>query len=145
MKFSVTAVLLEDCYESIDTACVRIEDWLTASLSDGSFGDELDQVVFVVVATEDDPSENLARAAGFDKLGKYTGMIDSLPVRHLSFGLSLPYNSAVALTPQEATEAIALLILEKLTVRPKRLPKGFDFPKLSNAISAATKAFTPAA
>jgi hypothetical protein len=68
-------------------------------------------------------------------------MISSVPVRHLSFGISLPYNSAVSLSPKQATEAIARLILQKVAVRPKRLPKGFDFQKLSNSIKAAVQVF----
>ena len=90
MKFRITSVVWEDCSESIGTACNTIEDWLTASLGDGSFGDGLDQVVFIVVATEEDPDENAARAANFDKLGKYADPFDSQPVRYLSFGLSIP-------------------------------------------------------
>ena len=144
MKFRVTCVILEDCFESIGAACHKVEEWLAASLGSGSFGHGLDQVIFIVVATEDDAEENAARAKKFDKLGKYTSVTDSLPVRHLSFGLSLPYNIAASLSPEHATEAIAALVFQKVSARPKRLPKGFDFNRLSSSIQAAVKVFIPA-
>ena len=144
MEFRVTCVILEDCVESIGAGCLKVEDWLAASLGDGSFGSGLDQVCFFVVATEDDPEENAARAEKFDKLGKYTGTIDSLPVCHLSFGLSIPYNIAVSLAPEHAAETIAALVFQKVSARPKRLPKGFDFNRLSNSIQAAVKVLMPA-
>jgi hypothetical protein len=144
MKFRVTSVVWEDCGERIGAACNTLENWFTASLSDGPFGDSLDQVVFVVVATEEDPDENAARAASFDKLGTYTNPIDSRPVRHLSFGLSLPYNTAVSLSSQDAEVEVARLILQKMAAPPKRLPKGFDFRHLSNAIQAAVRVFAVA-
>ena len=145
MKFRVTAVIWQDCFDAINAACLRMEDWLTASLSDGSYGDGLEQVCFVVVATEEDHDLNLLRAAGFDKLGRYTNPLTSLPVRYLSFGLSIPYATALSLSAEQATESIAQLISQKAAKRPKRLPKGFDYGKLSAAIQAATKAFAPAA
>jgi hypothetical protein len=124
MKFRVTSVVWEDCSEPIGAACNTIEDWLTASLGDGSFGDGLDQVVFIVVATEEDPGENAVRAAIFDKLGKYTDPMDARPVRHLSFGLSIPYNTAVSLSLQNTTEEIARLILQKCLFAQNVFPKG---------------------
>ena len=145
MKFRVTSVVWEDCLEPIGAACNTIGDWLTASLGDGFFGDGLDQVVFIVVATEEDPGENAARAAIYDKLGKYTDPIDSRSVRRLSFGLSIPYNTAVSLSLQSTKEEIARLILQKIASRPKRLPKGFDYQHLSISIQAAVRVFAAAA
>ena len=145
MKFRVTAVLWEDCFESLNAACLRLEDWLTASLSDGEFGEGIDQICFIVVASEEDPDQNSIRASAFDKLGRYKDPIHSLPVRHLSFGLSLPYGVAVSLSAGEATEAIARLIAQKTAMRPKRLPKGYNYTKLSDSIQAAAQVFTPAA
>ena len=145
MKFRVTAILWEDCFDTINAACLRLEDWLAASLADGPFGDGIDQVCFVVVASEEDADKNLIRSLALDKLGRYSDLRTSLPVRYLSFGLSLPYDTAVSLSAEQATEAIAQLILEKAAKRPKRLPKGYDYGRLSESIQAAAKAFVPAA
>jgi len=145
MKFRVTAVLWEDCYESINAACLRLENWFTASLADGDFGDQIDQICFVVVATEEDPGQNQARASAFDKLGRYKDLYDGGLVRHLSFGLSIPYNIAVALSPEQATKLVAEHILQKVSTRPKRLPKGFDFNKLTGAVHASISVFASAA
>ena len=145
MKFRVTAVVWEDCFEAINAACLRLQDWLTASLADGQFGEGLDQVCFVVVASEEEHDQNLVRAAAFDKLGRYTDPATSLLVHYLSFGLSLPYGSAVSLSADKAMEIIARLIADKTATRPKRLPKGFDYAKLSESIQAAAKVFGPAA
>ena len=145
MKFRVTAVLWEDCFDSINAACLRLEEWLVGSLADGEFGNGLDQVCFVVVATEEDHDQNSVRATAFDKLGRYKDPFDSLPVRHLSFGLSLPYGTAISLSDTQATEVIARLIGQKVATRPKRLPKDFDYVRLSQSIQAAVRVFASAA
>jgi len=145
MKFRVTAVLWEDCYDSINAACHRLEDWLTASLADGDFGEQLDQICFVVVATEEDPDQNQARASAFDKLVRYKDPYDGGQVRHLSFGISIPYNIAITLSPEQATKLVAEHIRQKVSTRPRRLPKGFDLNKLSGAVQASTSVFATAA
>ena len=145
MKFRVTSVVWEDCSQSIGAACSRVEDWLVASLADGKFGEAIDQISFVVVALDDDAQENAARASGFDKLGRYTDPISRRLVRYLSYGLSLPYGQALPTSASQVVAVIAGLIQTKVGIRPKRLPKGYDYQRLSESLQAAAKVLATAA
>jgi hypothetical protein len=145
MKFRVTSVAWEDCSRSLGAACIRVEDWLAASLSDGSFGEGIDQVSFVVVSLDEDAQANAVQAAGFDKLGRYIDPIHSRLVRYLSYGLSLPYKQALPLSVPEAVVTIGGLIQAKADIRPKRLPKGYDYQRLSESLGAAAKVLATAA
>ena len=145
MKFLVTSVVWEDQAEVIGDACRHIGDWLNASLADTNYGSGISQVTFTVVATESESSENEARAKKWDKVGHFKDWKTSQPVRYLSFGLSLPYETIASLDRHGVNQAIASLVSEKLSARPKRLPKEFDFQRFVTTVRAAFQVYGPAA
>ena len=145
MKFMVNPAVWTDCSATIGPACLVLENWLNTSLVGATFGSNLDQVSFMVQSIEEDHEKSAIQAAAWDKLATYKHMILATPFRVLSFGISLPYDIAASLTEDQARSEIARLISGKIANRPKRVPKGLNYQKLSDSVQASMQVFTAAA
>ena len=75
MRIRVTSVNSEDTGPLLREVTVKLEDWLTAALSDGEYSSAPDQLAFVIVSAFDEPEENERWARSHDKLGSYKDLV----------------------------------------------------------------------
>ena len=141
MKFRVTSVADESCGARINVATVKLEDWLNATIADSDFGASLDQFMIVVVAVDDDPECNARFAKPWNKLSSTLNPYTGQKVKSLSFSIEVPPSNATEATYEELLSQIAEAVKHKLSIRPQRLPSGFDFQRASRAVSVALEAF----
>jgi len=141
MKFRVTSVADESCGTKINDVTVKLEDWLNAVVADADFGASLDQFMIVVVAVDDDPDNNGRFAGPWNKLSNTLNPFTGLKVKSLSLSVEINPSIATESTFQDLLRHITQAVQRKLSCRPKRLPSGFDFPRVSRAVSVALEAF----
>ena len=134
MRFRVTSISTEQCGAKLCDVTNRLEDLLNATVADGEFGAEPDVFMLTVVAVDDDESENL-RHTPRDKLARDNS--------YLSLAASMSPSVIASADFPDALKMVSMQIREKLLMRPKRLPKGFDFERCSASVSAALGAYVP--
>ena len=137
MRFRVTSVASEGAGHLLNEATVRIEDWLNACLADGNFGDGVDQFMIVAVSVDDDDNENARWSQAHDTTGKRKNQFTGESVRFISSAVPLPYSSVTSMAKADLLSHLCVGIIERLKVRPKRVPKGFDYSRCSAAVSKA--------
>jgi hypothetical protein len=141
MKFRVTSVADGSCGSKINEVTVKLEDWLNAAISDRDFGSTLDQFMIVVVAVDDDPTENSRFDAPWNKLFTTQHPFNGQKVRSLSISVPVQPSYAAGAPFVELLNHVSSATQRRLLQRPKRVPSGFNFAKASGAISAALDAF----
>ena len=141
MKFRVTSVTDEESGALLRDATVAMEDWLNASLSDGNFGEEVDQFIVVVIAVDSDPEENSRWAKSHDKTGKYKNPFTGEGVRFISSAIVLPPSKVQELGQESILSFLCAATIRRLALRPKRVPKGFDYERCSKAVSLALQVY----
>ena len=141
MKFRVTSVTDEESGALLRDATVAMEDWLNASLSDGNFGEEVDQFIVVVIAVDNDPEENSRWAKSHDKTGKYKNPFTGEGVRFISSAIVLPPSKVQELGQESILSFLCAATIRRLALRPKRVPKGFDYERCSKAVSLALQVY----
>ena len=134
MRFRVTSISIEQCGAQLCDVTNRLEDLLNATVADGVFGGEPDVFMLTVVAVDDDESENL-RQTPRDKL--------ALDNSYLSLAVSMSPSVIAAADYPDELRMVSMQLREKLSGRPKRLPKGFDFERCSSSVSAALGVYVP--
>jgi hypothetical protein len=141
MRFRVTSVTDEETGSIIRDATVKMEDWLNAALGDGDFGTSVEQLVIVVVCVDDDPAENSRFAEKHNKAGRYKHPFSGESISYISFAVQLPPSVVHPLDLPTLLSRINETAIPLLRVRPKRLPKGFDYARSSEAVSKALAVF----
>jgi hypothetical protein len=134
VRFRVTSITDPEVGPRVAEATTHIEDWLNATLADGNFGRAPEQLTFFVVAVYDDPEENERWARPRESLGR----------TYLSRGISISPSKFGGGSVAEWAGIVAGAIREKLAIRPKRVPKGFEYERCAAAISAALNVYGPA-
>lgn len=141
MRFRVTSVAGTESGRLLNDATVRLEDWLNTSLSDGNFGNGVDQFVIVAVSVDDPAEENARWANPHDKTGRYKNKFTGESVRFISSAVLLPPSQVISKTQATLLPYFCRAIVERLGTPPKRVPKGFDYARCSNAISVALEVY----
>ena len=144
MQFRVTSVTSTEVGELVNDVTVKLEDWLNAALADGDFGGGLDQFTFFVVSAYDEPDVNEHWAEVRNKLGSFKDSASGQSVRSLSMAVAIPPADIMALSLGEAMQLVCARLRAKLAVRPKRMPKGFEYERCATAISAALSSYATA-
>jgi hypothetical protein len=137
MNFRVASVTSEETAALLRAVTTHIEQVLTANLTGDSFGEGIDQLSLVVVSVDEDPAANEAWAKPHRKLGSYKHMITSDRVRVLSLAAAVSPSKLVSLPESKRRQFVAELLSNEFGARPKRLPRGFDFPGLATAVCSA--------
>jgi len=145
MRFRVTSVTDEEAGSIIRDATVKMEDWLNAALGDGDFGTSVEQLVIVVVCVDDDPEENSRFAAKHNKTGRYKHLLTGESVSYISFAVQLAPVVVLPLSLPSLLSRISESAIHQLSVRPKRIPKGFDYDRCSEAVSKTLAVFVESA
>lgn len=118
-----------------------MEDWLNASLSDGKFGDSVEQFIVVAIAVDNDSQENLRWAKSHDKAGRYKNPITGEGVRYISSAVVLPPSKVQELGQESTLSFLCAATIRRLALRPKRVPKGFDYERCAKAVSLALQVY----
>jgi hypothetical protein len=137
MNFRVTSVTSEETAVLLRAITTNIEQVLTANLAGDSFGVGIDQLTLVVVSVDNDPVANEAWAKPYRKLGSYRHMVTSERIRFLSLAAEVSPSDLVALPDSQRHQFVAELLSSQFSTRPKRLPRGFEFPGLATAVCSA--------
>lgn len=116
---------------------VPFEDQLNTALGGVDFGSRIDMFAIVIVSVDDDADENERFAKGQRRLATARTPFTGEPVHYLSVAvtispLSLAQHDDLALPGYIASQIAAVL-----AVRPGRIPRGLDYPRLSISVSAA--------
>jgi hypothetical protein len=145
MRFRVTSITSEQSGDAIAAVTVTLEKWLNGALADGAFGGTLEQLTFVVVSVDDDVLENERWVKTHEKLATHHHPITGETTRYLSLAVqlapSLVANSQYRILLAEVSQRA----IERLSVRPKRVPRGFDFARCAAAVSATLSVYAPVA
>jgi hypothetical protein len=134
VRFRVTSITSGPCGAAIGPVTVRLEDWLNAALGDADFGNGLQQLTFMVVAVDEDTSENERWAKGHNKLGSFRDPVTGESPRHLSLALPLAPSHAEQTEFSRLLRELSQAAIAKLMSRPKRLPRNFDFGRCTAAV-----------
>lgn len=145
MHFRVTSVSNKDVSALVREVTVRLEDALNNLLGDGNFGETIDQLVLVVVSVDDNEAENHRWLKGHNRLGSYKDLKTSQPKRYLSVGISMLPAKLTHIEEHKALRMISKAFSSQLEIRPSRLPRGLDFPRLSKAVRATLQIYAQAA
>jgi hypothetical protein len=143
VRFRVTSITDPDVGPRVAVVTAKIEDWLNASLSDGKFGEGLDQITFFVVSVWDEPSENERWAVPRDKLGRAKNHLTGESSRELSFGIPVAPSQFKTGELEQWLRVTAEALREEVSIRPKRISKGFEYEICASAISAALSPYVP--
>jgi hypothetical protein len=141
MQFRVTSVAAEESAPALREATVKLERWLNASLHDGEFGEGLDQFSIVVISVEDDPSQNESWLKAQEKSGKAMQPFTGEPIRYLSVAVEVLPHEVRTKGPRELLVLVSARAKDRLATRPKRVPRGVDYARLSAAVGAALAAY----
>lgn len=141
MRFRVTSVTDEEVAPLLRDVTVRLEDTLNNLLGDGDFGDSIDQLTLVVVSVDDDEAENSKWLKAHNRLGSYKDFVTSEPRKYLSIGVPVAPSQLLELGKQQGLSLVSKAFASKLAVRPARLPRGLDFPRLSSAVQATLQIY----
>ena len=141
MKFRVTSVGSQETGALLRDATVVVEDWLNASLSDGMFGEGLDQFTIVAISVDDEAEENIRWFNAHNKTGKFKSRFTGEPVCYISSAVLLPPSSVISKAPHALLSYFCSATIERLKSRPKRVPKGFDYVRCATAVSKALEIY----
>lgn len=145
MRFRVTSVTDEKVSAVLRDITVRLEDTLNNLLSDGDFGEVIDQLTLVVVSVDDNEVENSKFIKGHHRSGSYKDFVTAQTKRYLSIGIPIPPSQLINVDEQKGLRTVSKLLCSQLAVRPPRLPRGLDFPRLSSAVRATLQIYADAA
>ena len=134
MRFRVTSITGSEEAPRVSGVTVALEDALNGQLSQRSFGSNIDQVSIVIVSAFDELLENERWAAPHCKLRHVTNEFSAERVRVLSFGVAVNRDVVLGLNERELTQHLNAAILRVISMRPKRVAAGLDYPALSSAI-----------
>jgi len=134
MRFRVTSITGPEEGTRVNALTVALEDALNDQLSQRDFGSNIDQVSIVIVSAFDEILENERWAAPYCKLSHVTNEFNAERVRILSFGVSVNREAVLGLNGHELSQHINAAILRVISVRPKRVAAGLDYPALSSAV-----------
>ena len=137
MKFVVTSVASDESAEALRVHTAALDALLNVAVRGVDFSSAIDQVTLVVVAVDDNPSENAAWAKQHDRLGAFTHPISNERIRYLSISAQVSPSRIASATPEAALAQISRALETALGMRPKRLPRGFPFQLLTHVVSAA--------
>jgi hypothetical protein len=141
VRFRVTSVASAEVGELVNDVTLKLEHWLNAAVADGDFGKGLDQFTFFVVSAFDELDTNEQWAEARNKLGSFKNPSSGESMRTLSVAVPVPPADMMALSLEEAIQLVCTLLRAKIAVRPKRVPKGFEYERCAAAISAALTAY----
>jgi hypothetical protein len=144
VQFRVTSVTSAEVGELVSEVTVKLEDWLNASLADGEFGEGLDQFTLFVVSAFDEPEANERWAEVRNKLGSFRSPASGELVRSMSMAVAIPPADMMALSLEGAMQLVSVMLRAKLAVRPKRVPKNFEYERCAAALSAALSPYVTA-
>ncbi len=141
MRFRVTCVTSGETGTLLGEATVRVQDWLNASLGDGNFGEDVDQYIIVAISVDDEAENNIRWSNAHNKTGKYKNPFTGESVRFISFAVLLPPSLLTSKAPAALLSYFCSAIMERLKLRPKRVPKGFDYARCAAAVSRALEVY----
>ncbi len=141
MRFKITSHV-GDVNHNLFTVMSTLQEWLNAALSDGDFGDGIEQFTFIIVSVVDDISENEKWAKTHNRLGRYKDHFTSELVRYISISVELSPSSIASTELNNLYYLVSNAITNRLLSRPKRLPKNFDFTRCANAITATLAVYS---
>jgi hypothetical protein len=144
VRFRVTSVTSAEIGELVNDVTVKLEDWLNAALADGEFGNGLDQFTFFVVSAFEERDTNELWAEARNKLGSIKDPVSGKSVRILSIAVAIPPVDMMGLSLAGAMQLVCTLLRAKVAVRPKRVPRGFEYERCAAAISAALSPYVTA-
>ena len=137
----MTSVAAAESGSSVSDATVKIEDWLNASIGDGDFGEEIAQFTLVVISVYDDAEKNGRWVQTHEKLGVFKDFATGKRIPFLSVAVSVLPATVQSLLPRDLLSHICHSATERLTVRPKRLPRNFDFQNFARCVSTALEVY----
>lgn len=140
MLFRVTSVAAEETGALLRYSTVRIEDCLNEFLRNENFGEGVDQFILVFISVDDKANENSRWGKSHDKTGSYTNPSNGEKVRYISSAVLVPPESFVGKGPAALLSYVCSSAIARLVMRPKRVPKGFDYGRCSAAVSMALAA-----
>ncbi len=141
MKFRITSVADESCGAKINDVTVKLEDWLNAAVADADFGGSLDQFMIVVIAVDDDLECNSRYAKPWNKLSNFVNPLSGQKIKSLCVSVEILPSYAAEVTFVELLRHIAQATQRRISIRPKRVPSGFDYPRASRATVLALDVF----
>jgi hypothetical protein len=141
MRFRVTSVASEETGPLLREATVKVEDWLNASLADGNFGEGVDQFTVVAISVDDEAEENMCWSSAHNRTGKFKNPFTGKPVRFISSAVLLPPSSVIPKAPAALLSYLCSATIERLKLRPTRVPKGFDYVRCATAVSKALEVY----
>jgi len=134
MRFRVTSITGSEEGALVGGVTVALEDSLNEQLSQRDFGSNLDQVSIVVVSAFDEILQNERWAASRCRLGHLTNQFTAERIRSLSFGVPVKREVVLCLHADKLSSYIRAEIVRVVSVRPRRVAAGLDYPALSSAI-----------
>jgi hypothetical protein len=120
----------------VNAVTVKLEGWLNAALGDANFGGKLDQVTLYVIAVYDDAAEN-QRFFPRGALGRSKNPLTGEAYINLTYAAGALPSRLESATLNEAMRMVSSSLKKSVLVRPKRLPKGFECDRFTQAMTLA--------
>ena len=139
MRFRVTSITDEGVGSKLTPALVTLEDWLNASLDDGTFGGRLSTLMIVVFSTEF-PLPN-GRSVPITRLASSRDPMTGEVHQTLAIHVLIEPGALLALRAKEVLPYVAKCITRQLPAKPLRSPAGLDFTRLCQALAASLSAY----
>ena len=144
MNFRVTSVACEETAAPMRAITAKLEDWLNAALGNADFGSGVDQFAIVIISVSDESSDNERYVKVHSKLGNYKSITGLSATSYLSVAVEVPPASVAEATFEGLLAVASQAAIKQLSLRPKRLPRGYDYPRLSAAVTVALQAYARA-
>jgi len=141
MRFRVTSVASKETGALLNEATVMVEDWLNASLSDGNFGEGVDQFTIVAISVDEEAEENIRWSNAHNKTGRFKNPFTGEHVRYVSSSVLLQPSSVISKAPHALLSYFCSATIERLKSLPKRVPKGFEYVRCTTAVSKALEVY----
>lgn len=141
MQFRITSVTSEETGALLREVAVKVEDCLNASLSDGKFGEGVDQFIIVAISVDDEAEQNARWSGAHNKTGRFKNRFTGETIRYISSAVLLPSSSVISKAPHALLSYLCAETIERLKSSPKRVPKGFDYVSCAMAVSKALEVY----
>lgn len=141
MRFRVTSVASKETGALLNEASVKVEDWLNVSLSDGKFGEGVDQFTIVAISVNEEAEENIRWSNTHNKTGRFKNPFTREHLRYVSSAVLLPPSSVISKAPHALLSYFCSATIERLKSPPKRVPKGFEYERCALSVSKALEVY----
>lgn len=142
MKVVVTSISWQGVSEIVRSVTVAMENVLSRSFKELSYGAGIDQLTIVVIAASSEESENERLRKGYNKVGRLRHPFTKEPIKVIGFAIPLNSDLLVKIDKPELGKLICQAVLEKIANPKLRIPKDFDYDSFSKRLSAAIETFS---